>query len=82
MATCVVYDKDTDKPINIIIAEITDQAPEGCYLSELPPNTIWTGSELIIQEVIISTEEIIEEPTEEIIEEPTEEVVEEVDNGR
>jgi hypothetical protein len=77
MTTCVVYDKATDKPINIIIAEITDQAPEGCYLGELPPNTIWTGSELVIQEAIIPPEEIIEE----IIEEPTEEVVEEVNNG-
>lgn len=73
MSTCVVYDKATDKPINIIIAEITDQAPEGCYLGELPPNTVWTGSELITQE--------IDTPTEEIIEEPTEDFVEEVDNG-
>lgn len=81
MAICVVYDKDTNKPINIIVAEITDQAPEGCYLGELPPNTIWTGSELVIQEVIIPLEEIIEEPTEETIEYPTEEVVEEVNNG-
>jgi hypothetical protein len=68
MSTCVVYDKATDKPINIIIAEITDQAPEGCYLGELPPNTIWNGSELIAQEVVTPTEEIIE-PTEEIVEE-------------
>jgi hypothetical protein len=52
MAICVVYDKATDKPINIIIAEITDQAPEGCYLGELPPNTIWNGSELITQDIV------------------------------
>jgi hypothetical protein len=73
MPTCVVYDKATDKPINIIIAEITDQAPEGCYLGELPPNTIWNGSELIAQE--IST------PTEETTEESIEDFVQEVDNG-
>jgi len=73
MTTCVVYDKATDKPTNIIIAEITDQAPEGYYFGELPINTIWNGSELIAQE--IST------PTEEIIEESIEEFVEEVDNG-
>lgn len=55
MAICVVYDKATDKPINIIVAEITDQAPEGCYLSELPPNTIWNGTELV------NTNPIVEE---------------------
>lgn len=64
MTTCVVYDKATDKPINIIIAEVTDQAPEGCYLGELPPNTIWNGSELITQEVVTpiadTTEEIVD----------------------
>lgn len=64
MAICVVYDKATDKPINIIIAEVTDQAPEGCYLGELSPNTIWNGSELITQEVITpiayATEEIVD----------------------
>ena len=60
MTTCVVYDKATDKPINIIIAELTDQAPEGCYLGLLPENTIWNGSELITQEIVIPTEEIVE----------------------
>lgn len=53
MAACVVYDKATDKPINIIVAEITDQAPEGCYLGELPPNTIWNGTELITTNPIV-----------------------------
>ena len=61
MTTCVVYDKATDKPINIIIAEVTDQAPEGCYLKELPPNTIWNGSELITQEVVTPIADIVEE---------------------
>jgi hypothetical protein len=73
MTTCVVYDSVTNKPINIIIAELTDIAPEGCYLGELPTNTIWTGSELIVQEIVT--------PTEEIIEESIEEFVQEVDNG-
>ena len=71
MTTCVVYDKATDKPINIIIAEITDQAPEGYYFGELPTNTIWTGSELITQETSTPTE----------TEESIEEFVQEVDNG-
>ena len=61
MAACVVYDAATDKPINIIVAEITDQAPEGCYLGELPPNTIWNGSELIAQEVVTPIADIVEE---------------------
>jgi len=73
MAACVVYDAATDKPINIIVAEITDQAPEGCYLGELPTNTIWDGTELIVQEIVT--------PTEEIIEESIEDFVQEVDNG-
>ena len=52
MTTCVVYDSVTNKPINVIVAEVTDQAPEGCYLNELPPNTIWNGTELITQEIV------------------------------
>ena len=58
MAACVVYDAATDKPINIIVAEITDQAPEGCYLGELPPNTIWNGSELITQDIVTSVDSV------------------------
>jgi hypothetical protein len=58
MAACVVYDAATDKPINIIVAEITDQAPEGCYLGELPPNTIWNGSELITQDIVTSIDSV------------------------
>jgi hypothetical protein len=58
MAICVVYDAATDKPINIIVAEITDQAPEGCYLGELPPNTIWNGSELITQDIVTSIDSV------------------------
>jgi hexokinase len=61
MTTCVVYDKATDKPINIIIAELTDIVPEGCYLGELLPNTIWNGTELITQEIVTTTEEVVEE---------------------
>jgi hypothetical protein len=59
MAACVVYDAATDKPINIIVAEITDQAPEGCYLGELPPNTIWNGSELITQDIVTSADSVV-----------------------
>jgi hypothetical protein len=58
MATCVVYDTATNKPLNVIVAEITDQAPEGCYLGELPPNTIWNGTELITIETIVFTPQI------------------------
>jgi hypothetical protein len=47
MTTCVVYDNVTNKPINIIIAEVTDKAPEGCYLGLFPDNTIWDGAQLI-----------------------------------
>ena len=57
MATCVVYDNVTNKPINVIVAEVTDQAPEGCYLGELPLNTIWNGTELITTNPII--EEVV-----------------------
>ena len=50
MATCVVYDKATDKPINIIVADPLDTPPEGCYLVEMPSNAYWDGENIITQE--------------------------------
>lgn len=58
MATCVVYDAATNKPLNIIVAELTDTPPENCYLGELPPNTIWNGSELITQDIVTSIDSV------------------------
>lgn len=47
MATCVVYDAE-NKPINIIVAELTDTPPDGCRLELLPENAIWDGTQIII----------------------------------
>ena len=58
MANCVVYDAVTNKTINVIVAELTDTPPAGCYLSELPTNAIWNGSELITIETITLTSQI------------------------
>ena len=49
MATCIVYDKATDKPINIIVADVNAEPPYGCYLVEMPSNAIWDGENIIIQ---------------------------------
>lgn len=48
MATCVVYEIDTNKPINIVEAEVTSLPPDGCYLELMPDNAIWDGSQIII----------------------------------
>jgi len=47
MPNCILYDKVTNKPLNVIVAEITDVPPDGFYLKLLPENTIWNGTELI-----------------------------------
>jgi len=51
MAICIVYDKATNTPINVIMAEITDEISEEYYLELLPDNAYWNGSEIIIQDI-------------------------------
>ena len=48
MATYVVYEIDTNKPINIIVADENTIPQDGCYLELLPDNAIWDGSQIII----------------------------------
>lgn len=41
MARCAVIDLQTNKQLNLIIAEETDVAPIGCKLVEIPNEYYW-----------------------------------------
>jgi len=44
MAICAVIDNVTNKLVNTIVAEVTDLAPDGCRLLEIPEGMIWDES--------------------------------------
>lgn len=51
MAICAVIDLNTNKQVNIIVADPSDIAPNGCKLIEIPEGCYWNGSEVIPYEV-------------------------------
>lgn len=52
MPNCAVIDNQTNQQINFIVAEITDPAPEGCNLIEIPDGYYWNGSDVVLMEVV------------------------------
>lgn len=46
MTICAVIDKNTNECISRIVAEPTDEAPEGTFLVELPDGTYWDGEKV------------------------------------
>jgi hypothetical protein len=53
MAILAVINSTTDKLVSIIVAELTDYCPEGCYFVELPPDHIWVDGKIVSITTII-----------------------------
>jgi len=51
MTTCAVIDGNNQQ-INLIVADPTDAAPEGCTLVEIPPGMYWDGSQVSPKPVV------------------------------
>lgn len=49
---CAVIDKNTKQQVNLIVAEITDEPPKGCFLVELPLGFYWNGSDVVKMEIV------------------------------
>lgn len=51
MTTCAVIDAN-NQLINMIIAEPTDVAPDGCTLVEVPIGMYWNGTQVVSKPVV------------------------------
>lgn len=54
MTVCAVIDNATNEQVNLIVAEPTDLAPNGCRLVEISPGYCWdaaTGTVVQIESV-------------------------------
>ena len=50
MTICAVIDSDNNL-VNTIVAEVTDLAPEGCKLIEIPTGYYWDGTQVSLSPV-------------------------------
>jgi hypothetical protein len=51
MTICAVVDNQTGEQLNLIVAEPSEVAPEGCRLVEIPDGYFWNGSDVVISEI-------------------------------
>lgn len=56
MAVCAVIDNDTNAQVNVIVAEPTDPAPDGCRLVEIPEGCFWNGADMVPMPLPVETE--------------------------
>ena len=47
MAILAVINSATNALVTTIVAELTDQCPDGCYFVELPPDHTWVNGEVV-----------------------------------
>jgi hypothetical protein len=52
MTICAVIDNTTNAQVNVIVAEPTDLAPDGCRLVEIPDGYFWNGTEMAPMEFV------------------------------
>lgn len=44
---CAVIDCVTNTQINLIVADLNDPPPDGCYLVEIPDGYFWNGTAVV-----------------------------------
>lgn len=49
---CAVIDKITGEQVNLIVADLSDLPPDGCYLVEIPEGFYWNGTSVVPVETV------------------------------